>query len=401
MSTSPSRVSALKSATKVLSSLQGGSGESLSESERVSALAEATKLVAALENPEDASLKFAYMPGAWMAIRTLVDLKVFHMLSEKEAVSVCELATRTGADELLLTRLLRVLVALGYVSENGVGHYGPTKWTMHFSNRLTEGMIKFIYDHTMPCLAATPTWLKDKGYPNPIDPKDSIWQAGHGNCKELTFEWLALPGNESYWDDANSFFEGDRGSRPAWFTWFPVQEKLLDGADVNDDAILMVDVAGGRGHDLLEFHAQYHAQPGRLILQDQQPVLDSITDLPKRIETYGLDFWTQQPVPGARVYFMKFIMHDYADPDCIRILRHVAVSMRKGYSRLVINDFILPDKGSSLLPAQWDLMMMVFLAAFERTASQWRTLLSAAGLEIEGMYYPPGDGQGIIIASLV
>lgn len=80
-----------------------------------------------------------------MAIRTLVDLKVFHMLSEKDATSAKELAERTGADELLLTRLLRVLVAVGYVSEKGAGVYGATQWTRHFSNRLTEGMIKFMY----------------------------------------------------------------------------------------------------------------------------------------------------------------------------------------------------------------------------------------------------------------
>lgn len=229
----------------------------------------------------------------------------------------------------------------------------------------------------------------------------------HGCTLWRKFRWLkvvltrlALPGNESYWDDANSFFEGDRGSRPPWFTWFPVQKKLLAGADRGDNYILMVDVAGGRGHDLLEFYSQYSDEPGRLVLQDQQPVLDSITGMPDRIEKCGIDFWSQQPVSGARVYFMKFIMHDYADPDCIRILRNVAASMRKGYSFLVINDFILPDEGCSLLPAQWDLMMMVYLAAFERTASQWRTLLAAAGLAIEGLYHPPGDGQGIIVATL-
>lgn len=211
---------------------------------------------------------------------------------------------------------------------------------------------------------------------------------------------LALPGNESFWDDANTFFEGDRGSRPSWFTWFPAQEKLINGASSDPKDILMVDIAGGRGHDLLEFHNQYPNSPGRLVLQDQQPVLDSASDLPARIEKVGIDFWAQQPVPGARVYFMKFIMHDYADPDCVRILRNVAASMKKGYSYLVINDFILPDEGCSLLPAQWDLMMMCFLAAFERTVSQWKTLLKAAGLSLEGLYQPPGDGQGIIVATL-
>lgn len=80
-----------------------------------------------------------------MAIRTLVDLKVFHILSEQDLISAHELGRKTGADVLLLTRFLRVLVALGYVSETGIDHYGPTKWTRHFSNKSTEGMVKFMY----------------------------------------------------------------------------------------------------------------------------------------------------------------------------------------------------------------------------------------------------------------
>lgn len=74
--------------------------------------------------------------------------------------------------------------------------------------------------------------------------------------------------------------------------------------------------------------------------------------------------------------------------------------MVKGHSYLVINDFILPDTGCGLLQSQWDLMMMVLLSSMERTETQWKTLLESADLSIEGMYSPPGDGQGIIVATL-
>lgn len=97
---------------------------------------------------------------------------------------------------------------------------------------------------------------------------------------------------------------------------------------------------------------------------------------------------------------MKFIMHDYADPEALRILKHIRSSMKKGYSYLVINDFILPDTGCSLIAAEWDLMMLTLMSSMERTESQWRNLLGAAGLSIKGLYQPPGDGQGIILATL-
>jgi hypothetical protein len=44
--------------------------------------------------------------------------------------------------------------------------------------------------------------------------------------------------------------------------------------------------------------------------------------------------------------------------------------------------------------------MLAFLTAMERTRTQWKQLLEAANLEIEGFYPPPGDGTGIIISHL-
>lgn len=74
--------------------------------------------------------------------------------------------------------------------------------------------------------------------------------------------------------------------------------------------------------------------------------------------------------------------------------------MSKGYSYLVINEFVLPDQGCPLISAQWDLMMMIFMSSMERSESQWRALIGKAGLQVEGLYQPPGDGQGIIVATL-
>jgi len=97
---------------------------------------------------------------------------------------------------------------------------------------------------------------------------------------------------------------------------------------------------------------------------------------------------------------MKFIMHDWSDDQCLIILKNVTSAMKKGYSTLIIEDFILPITGCPLLPAMWDMQMMAMLSAMERNEDQWRQLLDKAGLEIEGLYPPPGDGTGIIVTKL-
>ncbi|KAI0858644.1 S-adenosyl-L-methionine-dependent methyltransferase [Xylaria cubensis] len=288
----------------------------------------------------------------------------------KETISAAEIANEGNADEILIRRLLRVLTAAGYVAEKGDGLYGPTNYTMHINDRLAQGMIKFIYDASMLPIAQGANWLKETAYQNPEDVRQ----------------------NKELWDNANTFFEGDRGSRPSWLSWFPVKDKFFP--EHQQKTLLLVDVAGGRGHDLMEFLTNYPEEPGPFILQDQGIVLPSLSP---RITKQSFDLFADSPVQGARIYFMKFILHDYVDDQCLHILGKIKATMVKRYS---INEFILPDTDCGLLQSQWDLMMMVLFSSMERTESQWRTLLGAAGLSIEGMYSPPGDGQGIIVATL-
>lgn len=59
-------------------------------------------------------------------------------------------------------------------------------------------------------------------------------------------------------------------------------------------------IAGGRGHDLLEFRKRFPDQKGELIIQDQQPVLDSVGQRPDGVEKKIIDFFKEKPVPGAR-----------------------------------------------------------------------------------------------------
>lgn len=48
---------------------------------------------------------------------------------------------------------------------------------------------------------------------------------------------------------------GYRQGRPSWMdsNFYPVEERLIKDMDTNDDAVLLVDIGGGLGHDLTEF----------------------------------------------------------------------------------------------------------------------------------------------------
>ncbi|KAI0023868.1 S-adenosyl-L-methionine-dependent methyltransferase [Xylariomycetidae sp. FL0641] len=261
-------------------------------------------------------------------------------------------------------------------------------------SRLAVGMIKFTYDLAMPQMAIGPKWFKQRGYGSPSEPGNGLFQAAF-DTKDLPFAWLSRPENKEHFDNGNTFFEGSGGPRPLWVTWFPVTEKFMQ-EQRKGCGPLLVDIGGGRGQSLAEFIDFFPGESGPFVLHDQEAVLSSTTSLSPKIEKRPLDFFREAPVTGARIYYMKSVLHDWIDEDCVRILKSVAASMTRGYSYLVLNEFVLPDTGCALLPATADIMMMAFVSGMERSETQWIKLLTTAGLTVEGFYQPPNAGQGII-----
>ena len=71
--------------------------------------------------------------------------------------------------------------------------------------------------------------------------------------------------------------------------------------------------------------------------------------------------------------------------------------MKKGYSKLILNELVLPDTGCPLFPASMDVFMMGVHTGIERTEKE---LLESAGLQVKRFWRPPGDGEGIVEAML-
>ena len=103
-------------------------------------------------------------------------------------------------------------------------------------------------------------------------------------------------------DSMHAFFQGDRGSRPNWVDWFPVKERLLHngvGPSTTADTILLVDVGGGRGHDIESFKRKFPELRGRYILHDLPQVInDDTLVLDPAIEKIPLNFFKERAVSG-------------------------------------------------------------------------------------------------------
>jgi demethylsterigmatocystin 6-O-methyltransferase len=89
--------------------------------------------------------------------------------------------------------------------------------------------------------------------------------------------------------------------------------------------------------------------------------------------------------PGAKIFYMRNIIHDYPDEQALLILKNIKIALGPD-SVLLIDDMIIPDVNAHWHATQLDICMMTTLAAIERTETQWHTLIPKAGLKINKIY---------------
>jgi O-methyltransferase domain len=145
----------------------------------------------------------------------------------------------------------------------------------------------------------------------------------------------------------------------------------------------IVDVGGGSGV-LLE--AILRATPGlRGILVDRPEAVERararLADLGDRCECLVGDFFDAVP-SGADAYLLSRVIHDWHDADAERILATCREAMPDD-ARLLLVEAILPERAHDGPEAiRMDLHMLVLFGARERTAAEYGTLLTGAGLEL-------------------
>jgi hypothetical protein len=70
--------------------------------------------------------------------------------------------------------------------------------------------------------------------------------------------------------------------------------------------------------------------------------------------------------------------------------------MKPGYSKLLVNDIMLPPSRPSRLAAAVDMQVMMMVAGRERTEDMFRELLEMAGLKVVQVWRHPSSVTSII-----
>ncbi len=139
-----------------------------------------------------------------------------------------------------------------------------------------------------------PQYLRDNNFRAPVVDTDGIGQLAF-QTKMSMFEYVAS--SPQLQKDFNLFMGATMGARKYWTEWYPVADRVLAGA--KPDRELIVDVAGGKGHDLQLFLNKFPNAKG-LVLQELPSALQAATTdiLDPSVKRMEYNFFTEQPIKG-------------------------------------------------------------------------------------------------------
>lgn len=79
---------------------------------------------------------------------------------------------------------------------------------------------------------------------------------------------------------------------------------------------------------------------------------------------------------------MHSVLHDWNDDNCRKILSNIVPAMKRGYSKILINENVIPSTNAYWETTSLDIIMMADFASTERTEKHWYALIESAGLKI-------------------
>jgi hypothetical protein len=278
-------------------------------------------------------------------------------------------AKHCGADAGSLYRLLRALASIGIVAETAPRRFSLTP--------LGEPLRKDAPDSAWYGVVFWSDLLAD------------MWSyltdcVRTGNSAGRLMESAGIVSRWFKDPDANAIFRAVMGTAPAEDYMPIVRAWDFSGRRV------VADLGGGGGALISAVLQLYPRVEGMLV---DRP--ESIEAAAPRFQAQGLSNRCKlisadlsEAVPGgADVYMMKHVLHGCVDERAIKILENCRAVMQPA-SVLLIVEFVLPDVVSKADPKlegrlMSDLNMMAVTGGKERSESEWKSLLEAAGFRMQ------------------
>jgi ubiquinone/menaquinone biosynthesis C-methylase UbiE len=305
----------------------------------------------------------------FQAIRCAALLELADLVKD-EPQSVSNLAAATSTDERALTTLLQALGACGYFREVDPGIFGQSELSY---------ILRKDIPHSQHALAL-------------LNGEDWIWLTLRQSL--LSIQTGKEVFTEIFGKDTWRYMQEDNPEAGQRFNL-----AMRSASAQGDQAIAhaydfstvqtIVDIGGGVG-SLLAAILQTHPNANG-ILFDRSSVIAEASQLPHiqalqdRFTLASGDFFTAVPA-DANIYLIKHVIHDWEDPECIRLLTNVAQVMKPDGHVLIIDEIVVPGQPTPPLVALLNLQLHLLMTGRKRTVDEHVPMLTAARLELKNVY---------------
>jgi hypothetical protein len=139
-----------------------------------------------------------------------------------------------------------------------------------------------------------PRFLAETSYRNPAYSERLPFNLAFG--PRLFFPWV-----QEHPEVLGSFLQWmavQREGHTDWLDFYPFEQQVMSGVrNENLDSVLLVDIGGNTGHEILAIRKQFPSLQGRMVLQDLPSTIDQI-QADHEMEAMAHDFFTPQPIQG-------------------------------------------------------------------------------------------------------
>ena len=302
--------------------------------------------------------------GYW--ITQIVNAVATYALADHLAegpTTAAEIAEMANTDPSATFRLLRACASLGLATYDGESRFTATS----LLNTLRTDNPRSLRDLAM-LMAGPANWLPWGRFVDSVKTGQPQAVAALG---KMVFEYIAERPAES-----QTF---TRAMKRAITLVTEEVARVLD----TRSATVIADI-GGAGGSLL--HAVLQANPAPRGIVFDLPNIAEIAEgaaaeigLQRRVTAVGGDFF--EAVPAADLYLLRYILHDWDDAACIRILQNCRRVMLPG-GRVAVIEQVLGKIGEPGPAPLMDVNMMVMLGGRERSETEYGQLFAAAGLRL-------------------
>ncbi|KAF8084580.1 hypothetical protein N665_0711s0009 [Sinapis alba] len=334
------------------------------------------------------------------AAKCAIDLKVPEALENhpsSQPMTLTELSSATSASPSHLHRIMRFLVhqrlfkevptkdglAIGYMNT-------PLSRRMMITKRDGKSMAPLLLLETSPEMLAP--WLKlSSVVSSPVNGSVPPFDAVHG--KEL---WSFAKDNPRHSELINEAMACD--ARRVVPRVAGACHGLFDGVAT------VVDVGGGTGETMGILVKEFPWIRG--INFDLPHVVEVVQPM-DRVENVGGNMF--ESIPACDAVFIKWVLHDWGDKDCIKILKNCKEAVPPKTGKVLIVESVVGEKTKPMIMEErdekleyvklaLDMVMMVHTSTGkERTLKEWDFVIKEAGFaryEIRDI----DDVQSVIIA---